>query len=824
MFGEKMNEKKKFGKRLADGGASIGRQLHRWTSFPIWLLWGYILGNGTMLFDTRPLGLALLCGTAGNVVAVLAGCVLSALLRPRERLIYLCTYLVVGLVRVLCDALLEHPDMRVQWKPRVKDGIAGTEPAETGAHRPTHELWKGVFTQSTVLRMCIGALGGLMLSIYRAIVGGFVYYDLFAAICFVLLTPAAVLLYSVATGERVGAPVLQKIAQGGLLFSVVWASNGAFVFSVPFALLLCLFFSLYFAAKRDVTESAVAAVLCGVAYRPLYAPAFLVATLLFGFFQRQKRENAGMLLGLLSVLLWAVYVDGAGALGTMLPACLLSGSAVQLVLRMGQWKVQKPAETPSDVGTLREKQGRMHVEMEKYRDSGNRLRSISEAFSALSEVLYNLSDRFRRPGTLDLRQICDSSFERFCKDCPNKSVCWGLEYGETLAQINELITQLHLKGRVRVQREEPHTALFARCDVMPQILEEINRECARLTGELLRNNRTEIFAMDYESAADIINNALEEDDEEYCLDVELEQRVAVYLKDAGVSFDGIAVYGKRQKQIHVQRADLSAARVTAETMRTDLGEMCGVTFERPLFEVEDGSSTMLLRAKQKISISVAKNNISAEGGVCGDTVNLFSNRKGYFYSLISDGMGCGREAALTSGLCSVFLEEMLRGGNRVSTSLKMLNNMLRSRGTDSTRECASTVDLMELDLMTARASFIKSGAAPSFIVRKDTVHRLQTGSVPIGILHQIEAPKTEFSLLEGDTVVMVSDGILQEEEDEKWLDSFLAHASVLSPEEIVYRICVHAAEDVHHDDCSAVAVRISLCEEGTETEETEEIA
>jgi serine/threonine protein phosphatase PrpC len=71
---------------------------------------------------------------------------------------------------------------------------------------------------------------------------------------------------------------------------------------------------------------------------------------------------------------------------------------------------------------------------------------------------------------------------------------------------------------------------------------------------------------------------------------------------------------------------------------------------------------------------------------------------------------------------------------------------------------------------------------------------------------------------------MVSDGIFQEEEDSKWLDSFLSKASELSPEEIVYRICLRASEDVHHDDCSAVAVRISLCDESAEVEEIEEIA
>ena len=68
-------------------------------------------------------------------------------------------------------------------------------------------------------------------------------------------------------------------------------------------------------------------------------------------------------------------------------------------------------------------------------------------------------------------------------------------------------------------------ALSHRCPRMDSILEQINRECARLTGEMLRNNRTEIFAMDYESAANIINEALEEDDGEYRYDTELERKV-----------------------------------------------------------------------------------------------------------------------------------------------------------------------------------------------------------------------------------------------------------------------------------------------------------
>ena len=98
-----------------------------------------------------------------------------------------------------------------------------------------------------------------------------------------------------------------------------------------------------------------------------------------------------------------------------------------------------------------------------------------------------------------------------------------------------------------------------------------------------------------------------------------------------------------------------------------------------------------------------------------ETVNVFVSRKDYFYALISDGMGTGEDAAFTSELCSVFLEKMLGAGNSIETSLKMLNGFIRSKSrASSAGECSATVDLLELDLLTGSASFVKSGATCLF--------------------------------------------------------------------------------------------------------------
>lgn len=784
-------------------------RLKRLLQGTLWACCAWLFGQAPMLFGTYPLGLSLLCASSGHFLSILIGLVASAFWQMREPLIYVCTYVVAAVVRAVTSVVFDASHSRRElYEPvRKKMRASGEGSAVAGRQKSDGGGWRASLSQllseSVCLRMCTGAVCGFLVALYRILAGGFRYYDLFAALFVLLVTPAAILVYSVSLGKAQTNRVLYEISRAALLFSLVWSANGIAVAGLPLSVMLALFFTLYACSTEGAVLGLAAAILCGVAYNPLYAPAFLIAALTYLLFQRLRREAAGVVISTLSVLIWWSYVGGVITLLQILPAALVAGTAFTLYVR---WFATVPDEAePSDDSRVR-----LRMEGSRRQDANDRFRGISDAFSSLSEVFYNLSDRFRRPGTLDLRRICDGSFDAFCTDCPNKTVCWGLEYSSTLATVNNLISALHTKGKVLRTQIPP--AMRQRCESADAILETINRECAKLTGEMLRNNRTEIFAMDYEAAANIINDALEEDDGEYRFDPELEQKIADYLKDAYIHAHGVTVYGTRRRQIVVRGVDVEQATVTVETLRSDLGELCGLELSRPVFEVEGKSSTMTLQAKKKIAVVGAQNNISADGGVSGDSLNLFSNKKDYFYALLCDGMGAGKEAALTSNLCSVFLEKMLRAGNRAGTSLRMLNNMIRSRGADSTRECSSTVDLMELDLMTGTAAFIKSGAAPSFVVRGGVVHRLQAGTAPIGIICALDVQSTPFSLKAGDTVVMISDGILQDDPDCKWITSYLASTSSVSPEEIVYRICLHAAQAEKHDDCSAIALRIQNAE------------
>ena len=153
----------------------------------------------------------------------------------------------------------------------------------------------------------------------------------------------------------------------------------------------------------------------------------------------------------------------------------------------------------------------------------------------------------------------------------------------------------------------------------------------------------------------------------------------------------------------------------------------------------------------------------------------------------------------------MFLKKMLSAGNAKDTSIEMLNDLVRSSG----EECSATVDLFELDLITGKAAFIKSGAAPSFLKRGARLFRIQSKTLPIGIMRAAEAEQVCFDAEAGDTVVMISDGVAQSYEDCPWLLNLLSRSFTEDLPLMCSRILDAAEENNGEaDDRSVCIIRI----------------
>ena len=121
----------------------------------------------------------------------------------------------------------------------------------------------------------------------------------------------------------------------------------------------------------------------------------------------------------------------------------------------------------------------------------------------------------------------------------------------------------------------------------------------------------------------------------------------------------------------------------------------------------------------------------------------------------------------------MFLQKMLSTSNSCHSSLKLLNGFLRNKGGGSLHECSATVDLLELDLILGRASFYKSGAAPTYVFRDGSLFKLRSKTVPVGIIRELDSKKTSFDVGDGDVIVMVSDGVTQGKDECPWLFELL---------------------------------------------------
>ena len=185
-------------------------------------------------------------------------------------------------------------------------------------------------------------------------------------------------------------------------------------------------------------------------------------------------------------------------------------------------------------------------------------------------------------------------------------------------------------------------------------------------------------------------------------------------------------------------------------------------------------------------------------------------------------MGSGEEAAFVSGVCSMFIEKMLLAGNRADITVKMLGNLLRNENMGRGGECSATVDLCELDLISGTASFIKSGAAPTYIARGSTVFKVYSRTMPIGILKEADTKISKFDTKRGDVIIMMSDGCCPDSEDCPWLVEFLceymarkdknAQGSVSECEDLCQRLISlakkNSPKDKAQDDISLTVIII----------------
>ncbi len=646
------------------------------------------------------------------------------------------------------------------------------------------------FNESTALKVLAAAIASLCAGAVTVLSGANMYIDIFAAVIGFALYPAFTYSFILLISKK-EAPS-SRIA--GLCGAAYAATLTLYGWSLPFnaGAVFALAATLLLTHTNGAIAGSSLGIFCGMAMEAYYAPLYPLAAFTAGLVGNYSAAGA-VISATVVGLCWALRSGGFNAMSDLLPEMLFCAAVLAPLANLGIFPKRELFQKPKAVSPPADSKGK---ELEA------RLGKLSLSLEEISQILTQVSDKVQRPTKEEAVRICSSARAKYCAGCVHNEICTGIEKNETNKFFASLSRRLSESGSAGAGIVPPRLA--SRCHNIDKILDFTNTS-AKITGKLAAEScKTRLFASDYKAIASLLRQSAKPETEIWERDMDKEFELRSSFSEMGVDFAGVSVYGKRCRKIYYRGLGMPNA-AGEDDLRRESEKIVGCRLSSPDFTIDGSTVSAYLHSVPCFEMESGRySSAGHREKFSGDTVSSFKNDEGYYYSLVSDGMGSGKEAALTSGISAVFLEKLLMAGAPMKSSLEMLNSFICG----GEGECFTTVDLMETDLFTGKASFIKSGAAPSFVLRSGKVFRLHSKTVPIGIIRALDAEKISFDVMDGDMIIMMSDGVTGSYEACPWLYELLEDEklSKLTPHEAAKMIGQAAEKATNKEDDITVAV------------------
>ncbi|MCL2774535.1 MAG: SpoIIE family protein phosphatase [Oscillospiraceae bacterium] len=860
------------------------------------LLFSVICGSVAMPLGMNPLGISIICAADKYIFYIYAGLIISLAFCKSNVIVFFGLYTVIAGVKFYLKYNKEKTKSKMLSASPSYKNLPGKEKVKL--LRLVHFNDTGLVIMSVLVCAISCSVAGFVKLALQ--IESIVYTDLIAVMLFVLISMLFTYLYCGLFDVGTDNKILEKAGICSVIFTVIYFLAPYYIYTLSIGYIFSFMLTLIAANSgikksqnnsvetgrkskntlksedygdfenvggsdeeiinrfslnlmnhdgilSDMTRGALVGLLCGIALGDTAGAVTLgICGLVSGLFFSQSPTLA-IVAGLVSAVSYSIYVAGIDAIQRYIPnmaigfAIYLPASAFYAsVMRKAASSAVLPNETglaPSGRPAPILDRGLLVTEL-----PANKLNNLSDAFKNLSAVFYEFSDRLKIPTLNEVKAIVSAAVEQSCGECEKCGECELRERGH--------LSTLHKKASEYVHKNHRVdnlgiSKIFAEnCVKISDIKDYINSVYCRRTEENIVNDKTKIFASNFDSIAKLLQNNVKAGKEDISFKREMSEKIFANLENMGIECENVIVIGERKKTVYIFGIKMVNYAGAISDITEMLEKVCGTWFDDPEYILRDKYIIMKNQSRNKykiyslymskaaaevkeiielknngenfngaynINIENTANNLNTVNNmkkeVNGDSISVFEGKDGYHYGLISDGMGSGKNAALSSRLTALLMEKLLSVGNQKDLTLEMLNSLLISKND----ECFASVDLFEADLITGKASFIKAGAAPSFILRGGKLFKIQSSTVPAGIIGNINSEQTKFDIEEGDYVLMLSDGIISTFEEGTWLLEMLSSEKNLSdPKSLLNGILTEAAQKNHRkDDMSVLFLKIA---------------
>lgn len=297
-----------------------------------------------------------------------------------------------------------------------------------------------------------------------------------------------------------------------------------------------------------------------------------------------------------------------------------------------------------------------------------------------------------------------------------------------------------------------------------------------------------------------------------------EQEIMLLLNSKNVRVENCSMKKlNNEKYIIELKLDYDDLRIREKAIITNISEIISkslgtkITLQRERKDDEKREYYQVYSSEDKFVLQVGSARITKDGSeVSGDCSLQIKLADGKYLLAISDGMGSGAKARELSKITLRLIKQMLSAGFDKEESVKMINARLNI---SSFSDIYSSLDMSILDLYSGKLEILKNGACSTYIKNKKTIKKIESKSLPVGIIENIELQLETIDINDGDIVVMCSDGVLDNKSDstKEWLEEFLKNVSTNNVQKIADLILAEAIDNsygVAHDDMTVIVSKI----------------
>ncbi len=459
---------------------------------------------------------------------------------------------------------------------------------------------------------------------------------------------------------------------------------------------------------------------------------------------------------------------------------------------------------------------RKNYENRRFDLIGSRFKNMSGLLDSLADTFNNTVEEDDVFSSYGVYTIVDDIVESKCGACPLHEDCWKKSYYTTYYSI---FTALGVMEADVEDKEDKLKEILNFCVddeylgdylesayekyIEKKVFNDRLKEQRQVLIEQLEGLSRTIKSMDI----DIYNHSTFNDELEELLEKEIKNK-RFDLKDivvAQLKEDDLEVYLEFSTKNTVDRVE----RIT-RIVSSALGY--SMTTDYTIGLLENTNTIRLIKSNRFSSLTRAAILPNSENGISGDNFT-FGEIDTTSFIAISDGMGTGKKASTQSAKAIEILEKMMQLNMDKDMTIKTINDILR---TSTSYELFTTMDLSFIDLYKGKLHSIKSGASPTFIKGKEGVRMINSQSLPIGLLKDVDFNIYDENMEDGDIIIMMSDGVLesnQEKSDnpEGWMKGILESLKSQNPQAMADEILTLARIASHNeimDDMTVVVTKV----------------